>query len=195
MTNTISLIPTIIQDATTKQVLMLGYSNTASLAKTRATGHVWFYSRSKGRLWEKGETSKNYLNVVTIVEDCDSDALLIMAQPQGPTCHTGAISCFSNSGHQTQTPVVTLLNLEAVILERKRALPAGSYTAQLLQQGTKAICNKVTEEAIEVTQAARFEPKERLAEEASDLLYHLFVLLADRELSLNDIAKVLHSRQ
>lgn len=195
MTNTTSLIPTIIQDATTKQVLMLGYSNDESLAKTKATGRVWFYSRSKQRLWEKGEISKNYLNVIEIIEDCDKDTLLIMARPAGPTCHTGAVSCFANSGQQTQTPLAILLNLESVIQKRQQTLPAGSYTAKLLQEGTKAICNKVTEEAIEVTQAARFESKQRLAEEASDLLYHLFVLLVDRQLSLADISKVLQSRQ
>lgn len=198
MTNTISLIPTIIQDAITKQVLMLGYSNSKSLAKMRATGRVWFYSRSQERLWEKGETSKNYLKVVEIVEDCDRDAILITAQPEGPTCHTGAVSCFSTSGAQTYTSymsVTTVLNLESVIQDRKQTLPKGSYTVQLLRTGTKAICNKITEEAIEVTQAARFESKQRLAEEVSDLLYHLFVLLADRELSLADIVKVLHSRQ
>lgn len=188
MTDSLTLIPTIIQDATTKQVLMLGYSNDESLAKTKATGHVWFYSRSKQRLWEKGEASRNYLNMVEIFSDCDNDTLLITVTPEGPTCHTEAVSCFG------ATPSDVVARLEQTIEQRQQDMPEKSYTAQLLHDGTKAIGNKVTEEAIEVVQAARFEGQQRLAEESADLLYHLLVLLRDQHTSWCSVLDVLHQR-
>lgn len=191
MTNTTSLIPTIIQDAVTKQVLMLGYSNAESLAKTKATGHMWFYSRSKGRLWEKGETSKNYLNVVEILADCDNDTLLILARPAGPTCHTGAVACF---GQREVDRADSITALNQVIAERKQTLPAASYTTSLFQGGVKVIGNKVTEEAIEVVQAARFESPERLAEETADLLYHVLVLLREKNVDWDAVVQVLQRR-
>lgn len=198
MINIISLTPTIIQDATTLQVLMLGYSNAESLAKTKASGRVWFYSRSKGRLWEKGEVSTNYLNVVEIIEDCDRDAILITARPEGPTCHTGAVSCFghtSSGSADTKTGAGDIvIALSQVIAKRKQQLPAGSYTTILFQGGTKAIGNKVTEEAIEVVQAARFESPERLAEETADLLYHLLVLLCEKNVAWESVLQVLQQR-
>lgn len=183
-----NLIPTIIQDSATQRVLMLGYSTADSLAKTKATGQVWFYSRSKQRLWEKGESSQHYLNVVEIRTDCDSDALLITVRPDGPTCHTGEVSCFGT----TRGDVIG--ELEQVIQQRKQTKPAGSYTAQLLDCTTKSIGNKVTEESIEVVQAARFESKERLAEESADLVYHLLVLLADRGMDWSAVLKELDAR-
>ncbi|EKD76495.1 MAG: hypothetical protein ACD_43C00089G0001 [uncultured bacterium] len=193
MTETTSLIPTIIQDVNTKQVLMLGYSNAESLAKTKTTGHVWFYSRSKQRLWEKGETSKNYLNVIKIFEDCDNDTLLILARPAGPTCHTGAISCFVRSNvAAAEVDILTLLN--QVIADRQKKLPAESYTTELFQGGVKAIGNKITEEAIEVVQAARFESSERLAEETADLLYHVLVLLREKNVDWSAVLEVLQQR-
>jgi len=198
MINTTSLIPTIIQDAVTKQVLMLGYSTAESLAKTKTTGHVWFYSRSKGRLWEKGETSRNYLNVVEIYSDCDNDTLLILARPEGPTCHTGNVSCFENNTAenvvQATQPTAVLQELITVIAERKAAQPSNSYTTQLFQGGVKVIGNKVTEEAIEVVQAARFESPERLAEETADLLYHVLVLLREKNVDWEAVLQVLQRR-
>lgn len=178
------LIPAIIQNIDTKQVLMLGYMSDESLAKTKATGHVWFYSRSKKRLWEKGETSGNYLSVVNIKEDCDEDVLLIMVRPAGPTCHNGTTTCFSSE----------LEKLIVTIAQRQQTLPKGSYTARLLSEGTKAIGNKVTEEAIEVVQAARFEGKQRLAEETADLLYHVLILLADQRVTWSEVMAVLDAR-
>ena len=143
-----NLIPTIIQDVITGQVLMLGYSNAESLAKTKATGQVWLYSRSKERLWEKGETSGNHLNVVQIAEDCDQDALLITVTPAGPTCHTGQVSCF---GSTRQGFLYTLAEL---IVVRQQQLPADSYTTSLFQAGEGKIVAKVIEEAAEVVNAA-----------------------------------------
>ena len=178
-----NLIPTIIQNADTHQVLMLGYMSEESLAKTKATGHVWFYSRSKQRLWEKGEASGHYLYVSAIKQDCDQDALLITVSPDGPTCHTGQISCFD------------LTALANIIQERKQTQPDNSYTAELLRSGTKAIGNKITEEAIEVVQAARFESKDRLAEESADLLYHMLVLLADKAVLWKEVMAKLDARR
>lgn len=178
------LIPAIIQNIDTKQVLMLGYMSGESLAKTKATGQVWFYSRSRQRLWEKGETSGNFLNVVGIIEDCDQDALLITVRPDGPTCHTGTTTCFAG----------TLEKLITMIAERQNTLPQGSYTASLFNGGTKRIGHKVIEEAIEVVQAARFESKQRLTEESADLIYHLLVLLADQAVTWDSVLASLRSR-
>lgn len=183
-----NLIPTIIQDASTGQVLMLGYSNAESLAKTKATGRVWFYSRSKGRLWEKGETSGNYLKVVQIAEDCDQDTILITVQPVGPTCHTGQVSCF---GSTSQGVLYTLAEL---IMTRQQQLPANSYTTSLFQAGKGKIVAKVIEEAAEVVNAALNETPQRLTEEAADLIYHLLVLLTQQGVTLKEVTAELARR-
>lgn len=183
-----NLTPTIIQDSITKQVLMLGYSNEESLAKTKATGHVWFYSRSKERIWEKGETSGNYLNVVQVAEDCDQDALLITVTPAGPTCHTGQVSCFGSTGQEF------LYTLAELIMTRQQQLPAGSYTTSLFQAGTGKIVAKVVEEAAEVMNAALNETPQRLTEEAADLIYHLLVLLTQQGVTLKEVAAELERR-
>ncbi len=184
------LVPAIIQDADTNAVLMLGYMNQESLAKTEETGKVWFYSRSKKRLWMKGEVSKNILNVVDIKIDCDGDALLIKAKPSGPTCHTGSYSCFGE-----KEGVEMFSDLFAVIEDRKKNSPKGSYTASLFKGGVNAIAAKVEEESLEVIKAAKKETKKRLIEETVDLIYHTFVLLVQKKITLGDIGKEIRKRR
>jgi len=184
-----NLIPTIIQDSVTKQVLMLGYMTDESLAKTNSTGHVWFYSRSKQRLWEKGETSKNYLNVVQIFSDCDNDTFLITVQPEGPTCHTGSVSCFGD------TPTDQIAKTAAVIANRKMNAPASSYTKTLFAAGLDRIVTKVAEESGEVIKAAIKESDQRLVEETTDLLFHLQVLLTQRGLQWDAVQAEFQKRQ
>lgn len=184
-----NLIPTIIQDSVTKQVLMLGYMNDESLAKTKVTGHVWFYSRSKQRLWEKGESSKNYLNVVEIFTDCDNDSYLITAQPAGPTCHTGTTSCFG------ETVQDSIAKTAAVIAERKVSAPEGSYTKTLFDAGLDRIVNKVAEESGEVIKAATKESDQRLVEEITDVLFHIQVLLTQRGLKWEAVQIEFQKRQ
>lgn len=184
-----NLIPTIIQDASTGQVLMLGYSNEESLAKTKATGLVWFYSRSKQRLWQKGESSGHTLAVQMLSFDCDQDTILIQVQPNGPTCHTGQGSCF---GSNSQGWLYTLADL---IVTRQQQLPAGSYTTSLFQAGTGKIVAKVSEEAAEVVKAALTETPQRLTEEAADLIYHLLVLLTQQGVTLKEVVAELEQRR
>ena len=178
----------IIQDDHTGQVLMLGYLSPEALRLTRETGLVHFHSRSRNQLWKKGESSGNTLSVVSISEDCDGDAILIRAVPAGPTCHTGAVSCFGG-----EEMVGTLSRLEATILARREERPKGSYTVSLLDEGVEAIGRKVVEEAVEVLLAA-IGSKDRVAEEAADLLYHLVVLLAERGIGLRAVLDVLEER-
>ncbi len=185
-----ALLPAIIQNASTREVLMLGYMNAAALERTEETGKVWFYSRSKDRLWMKGETSGNVLDVVEIRFDCDLDAILILAQPAGPTCHTLQRSCFG----EKSLSVGFLGELMEVISRRKKELPEGSYTTQLFRDGLEQIVAKVAEESEEVVRAAREESDQRVAEEGGDLLYHLFVLLAQREIPLSRVIEVLEAR-
>lgn len=184
------LIPAIIQNANTRQVLMLGYMNEESLLKTRKTKKVWFYSRSKKRLWKKGEESGNELLVQEILPDCDQDALLIKVIPKGPTCHTGDVSCFSPE--KEQSPIEELFE---TIQERKNTMPKNSYTASLFREGLEKICAKVEEESEEVIRAAKSETKKRLIEESVDVMYHLFVLLAEKEVDLNEIEKEMKKRK
>jgi phosphoribosyl-ATP pyrophosphohydrolase/phosphoribosyl-AMP cyclohydrolase len=178
------LVPGIVQDAVTRRVLMVGYLNAESIARTRDTGLVTFWSRSRNELWQKGETSGHVLELVDMAVDCDGDALLISAVPRGPTCHTGAVSCFDDDLDQG---FAWLERLWSVIAARTADLPEGSYTAALLAGGVDAAGRKVTEEATEVLLAAKDHaaggPATRLAEEAADLLYHLLVLLAERGLA------------
>jgi phosphoribosyl-ATP pyrophosphohydrolase/phosphoribosyl-AMP cyclohydrolase len=190
-----TLTPTIVQDARSGRVLMLAYSNEESLELTRSTGLVHFWSRSRQQMWRKGETSGNVLNVVDISGDCDGDALLIRANPDGPTCHTGAESCFGVD----DPPVAALSVLAETIADRARTRPAGSYTTNLLDGGTDLVARKVLEEAGEVAFAAKDAAAgtgsaDRITEEAADLVYHLLVLLEERGLSLADVAAALERR-
>lgn len=184
------LVPAIIQDVTNGLVLMLGFMNEESLQKTIRTKKVWFYSRSKGRLWMKGESSKNILRVVSIVRDCDNDSLLIRVKPTGPTCHTGAISCFT-----TVQPANFLIELWNTIKVRQKELPQNSYTASLFKDGIDAIVQKVGEEATEVVIAGKNKSKQRLVEESCDLLYHLLVLLVSKGVDLHQIGDELYKRR
>ena len=184
------LIPAIVQDATSGQVLMLGYMDQEALAVTLDTGKVTFFSRSKGRIWTKGESSAHWLHLVDISTDCDSDALLVLARPDGPTCHRGTVSCFSPLEHKWNF----LRSLEVLIQSRRHANPETSYTAQLFARGTKRIAQKVGEEGVETALAATVKDKEELKNEAADLVYHLLVLLADADLELADVIDTLRAR-
>lgn len=183
------LLPAIVQDADSRQVLMLGYMSREALAKTVDTRQVTFFSRSKGRLWTKGESSGHVLSLVSIETDCDRDTLLVLARPQGPTCHLGTASCFPNA------PADTLGALQALIRTRHAERPAGSYTTKLFDAGIKRIAQKVGEEGLETALAAVAEDDAPLLGEAADLLYHLVVLLQARGLSLADALRVLESRR
>ncbi len=185
------LIPAIIQHADTGKVLMLGFMNKEALQQTIETQNVVFFSRSKNRLWKKGETSGNVLNVQSIGYDCDKDTVLILAHPQGATCHTGSESCFGD----LESPSIAFLpELERVIATRKLGDPNLSYTASLYQSGIKRIAQKVGEEGVEVALAATVKDYEELKNESADLLYHLLVLLNSSALSLKDVIDVLKSR-
>lgn len=192
------LIPAIIQDANTCKVLMLGFMNKEAYQKTRRVKRVTFYSRSKKRLWTKGETSGNYLEVIDIKPDCDRDAILIKAIPKGPTCHSGAYSCF---GEESGNNIIFFESLRALVEKRKHDMPLvpsageGSYTASLFRAGISKIGAKVTEEAEEVARAATSEGKARVIEEISDLLYHLTVLMAETKVDWWDIEQCLILRK
>ncbi|KUP01743.1 bifunctional phosphoribosyl-AMP cyclohydrolase/phosphoribosyl-ATP diphosphatase [Stenotrophomonas maltophilia] len=182
------LLPAVVQDADTLQVLMLGYVSAESLAATLAIGHMTFFSRSKQRLWTKGEQSGNVLAVQSIRVDCDADTLLVMARPAGPTCHTGAESCFD------QAPKDFLGGLGQLVAMREAQRPPGSYTTSLFEGGIRRIAQKVGEEGVETALAAVAQDDEALLGEASDLLYHLLVLLRARGLSLDDARAALEKR-
>lgn len=183
------LLPAIVQDADTHRVLMLGYMSREALQATLESGRITFHSRSRGRLWTKGETSGNALALVGIEADCDRDTLLVQARPLGPTCHLGRSSCFVHA------PGAVLAELDATVAERRRQPFHGSYTSKLFAQGTRAIAQKVGEEGVEVALAALVESDAALAGEAADLLYHLIVLLRARGLSLADAMRVLADRR
>ena len=186
-----NLLPAIVQDALSGKVLMQGYMDQEALAKTLETGKVTFFSRSKQRLWTKGETSGNTLDLVSVACDCDQDSLLVLANPNGPTCHTGVESCWFDGN----TPAFTFLaDLERVLAARKDADPKSSYTASLYNKGIKRIAQKVGEEGVETALAATVHDKEELKNEAADLLYHLTVLLQASDMSLNDALNVLRER-
>lgn len=187
----LELIPAIIQDQDSGKVLMLGYMNQEALAKTRETGLVTFFSRSKQRLWQKGETSGNTLQVLKILEDCDQDALLILVKPNGPTCHTGALSCF---GNENLTDAEFISALSGVIKARAQTKPENSYVAKLLDSGVKRIAQKIGEEGVEVALAAVVESDQALCGELADLLFHILVLLEAKGLSFNQMIAVLRSR-
>jgi phosphoribosyl-AMP cyclohydrolase / phosphoribosyl-ATP pyrophosphohydrolase len=188
--STDGLLPVVVQDAATGTVLMLGYFNAEALAETRRTGHVTFFSRSKQRLWTKGETSGHFLNVQDIRLDCDSDAFLVKALPQGPTCHTGEDTCWAEKNAHPSF----LHQLDTLVQERRLNPPPGSYTARLFEAGTAKIAQKVGEEAVETVIEALRDNRDRLLNESADLLYHLLVLLADRGVALADVEAVLKER-
>lgn len=185
------LIPVIVQDCDTSQVLMLGYMNREALGETLKTRLVTFYSRSKERLWQKGETSGNALQFVSCTPDCDQDCLLIRARPKGPTCHTGTQSCFGNE----ELAVETIGILTRTIAKRASSGDSNSYTRKLLDGGIEACGAKVFEEAEEVVRAAREEGEQRTVEEAADLLYHLLVLLKQQEIRFSAVAEELIRRR
>jgi phosphoribosyl-ATP pyrophosphohydrolase/phosphoribosyl-AMP cyclohydrolase len=185
------LLPAIIQDADTQQVLMLGYMNAAALEQTLATKRVTFFSRSKNRLWTKGETSGHFLDFVSVDADCDADALLIRARPNGPTCHRGTCSCFTEGG---ATGVGFLGELERTVVQRIAAGGDKSYTARLVAEGVKRVAQKVGEEGVETALAATAGDNAELASEAADLLFHLIVLLRAKGLTLGDALAVLEKR-
>lgn len=194
------LVPAIVQDAGTGQVLMLAYVNRASLARTLETGETWFWSRSRGELWHKGATSGNTQRVVDVRYDCDADTLLLLVVPAGPACHTGQSGCFyhrllaEDEVEDVLLPGGVLADLEAVIRERKANPRPGSYTAWLLEAGQSYILKKVGEEAVEVIVAAQSEGDARLVSELADLVYHALVLLAARGLSWADVEAELARR-
>ncbi|ALX94375.1 MULTISPECIES: bifunctional phosphoribosyl-AMP cyclohydrolase/phosphoribosyl-ATP diphosphatase HisIE [Serratia] len=185
-----NLMPAIVQHAVSGEVLMLGYMDQAALDVTEQTGKVTFFSRTKQRLWTKGESSGNFLNVVSITPDCDNDTLLILANPIGPTCHLGNDSCF----HPASSDWGFLYQLEQLLASRKTASPDSSYTAKLYASGTKRIAQKVGEEGVETALAATVNDREELTNEASDLIYHLLVLLQDQELDLSKVIGRLRER-
>lgn len=185
-----NLMPVIVQHAQSGEVLMLGYMNQEALAKTIESGKVTFFSRSKQRLWTKGESSGHFLNLVSITPDCDNDTLLILANPIGPTCHLGNSSCFADTHHDWHF----LYQLEQLLASRKNADPNSSYTAKLYASGTKRIAQKVGEEGVETALAATVHDREELTNEASDLVYHLLVLLQDQQLDLGAVIENLRQR-
>ena len=183
------LLPAIVQDASTLRVLMLGYMDRAALQATLESGGVTFFSRSRQKLWRKGEQSGNVLRLVSLETDCDQDTLLVMAEPAGPTCHLGTTSCFPKAPHDV------LSALDDRIAARERERPAGSYTTTLFASGVRRIAQKVGEEGVETALAGVVEDDAALLGEAADLLYHLLVLLRARGLSLADAKAVLKSRE
>ncbi|WP_419237356.1 bifunctional phosphoribosyl-AMP cyclohydrolase/phosphoribosyl-ATP diphosphatase HisIE [Photobacterium leiognathi subsp. mandapamensis] len=189
------LIPAIVQDNASGQVLMLGYMNEDALQKTLDTKQVTFWSRTKERLWTKGETSGNVLQLKSIQLDCDQDTLLVQVDPIGPTCHFNTTTCFDSDESGTQPPSLVFLHqLEQLLASRKGADPESSYTANLYARGTKRISQKVGEEGVEVALAATSGDKAELVCESADLIYHLLVLLQDQGLSLSDVTNKLQER-
>ena len=193
------LVPAIVQDATSKEVLTLAYMNEESYQKSLETRETWFYSRSRQELWHKGETSGNTQKIVDMRYDCDQDALLVLVVPAGPACHEGTYSCFSNSLLQEELEEKNnrfeILNvLEKIIAERETEMPEGSYTTYLFEKGVDKILKKVGEEASEVIIAAKNRDKEELKWEAADLLYHLQVLLVEQDLPFKEVLKTLEER-
>ena len=189
------LVPAVVQDARTREVLTLAYMNAESLARTIETGQTWFWSRSRNELWHKGETSGNTQDVVSLASDCDSDAIVVLVNPAGPACHTGARSCFDlqDIGHEDLNAL--LAQLYELIEQRERERPEGSYTTYLFEQGLDKILKKVGEESAETIIAAKNEDRKLFAGEVADLIYHLLVLLVARGVSLDDVRAELAQRR
>ncbi len=195
------LVPAIIQDSDTRQVLMLGFMNEEAYQKTQATGHVTFWSRTRNCLWTKGETSGHFLNLVDMKVDCDNDTLLVRVHPVGPTCHTGTDTCWGEDNkmpeeksQQGNSPLLFLSELQDFIDKRKQEMPEGSYTTSLFNKGINKIAQKVGEEALETVIEATNGTNDHLVYEVSDLLYHLIVLLTEKGLRIEDVAEELHRR-
>ena len=186
------LIPAVIQDNTTNVVLMLGFMNEEAVRKTEETGQVTFFSRTKNRLWTKGEESGNFLNVVSIAADCDNDTLLIKVNPIGPVCHTGDDTCWGEENEESD--IHFLEYLQDFIDQRKQEMPEGSYTTSLFQSGTRKIAQKVGEEAVETIIGAMADDDENFLYEGADLLYHLIVLLSHKGYRIEDLARELKKR-
>jgi phosphoribosyl-ATP pyrophosphohydrolase/phosphoribosyl-AMP cyclohydrolase len=186
------LVPAIIQDAVTQKVLMLGFMNEEAFQKTMETKHVTFWSRTRNTLWTKGETSGNFLNMVDIKTDCDNDTLLIQVHPDGPTCHTGTDTCWGEENEAN--PLLFLIELQDFIYRRKKEMPEGSYTTKLFKEGINKIAQKVGEEALETIIEATNGTNEHLVYEASDMLYHLLVMLTEKGLRIEDVAQELQKR-
>lgn len=186
------LVPAVVQDNQTQKVLMVGFMNADAIDKTLETGKVTFFSRTKNRLWTKGEESGNFLNVVSVLIDCDNDTLLVKANPVGPVCHTGADTCFEENN--SKGDIQFLSYLQDVIDQRKRDMPEGSYTTSLFTKGTRKITQKVGEEAVETIIGAMANDDENFLYESADLIYHLMVLLTHKGFRIEDIAAELKSR-
>jgi phosphoribosyl-ATP pyrophosphohydrolase/phosphoribosyl-AMP cyclohydrolase len=187
------LLPAVVQDARTRQVLMLGYMDRAALEKTLATKLITFYSRSRQELWTKGETSGNYLHLVDVKSDCDDDTLLVRALPDGPVCHLGTDTCWGEENRYD--PGTFLKELETLLRQRKTERPEGSYTVRLFDAGIRKIAQKVGEEAVETILEAENGGTKDFLNETADLLYHLLTLLVARDLSLDDVVRVLEERR
>lgn len=188
------LVPAIIQDAETKNVLMLGYMNQEAYDKTIQCGKVTFFSRTKNRLWTKGEESGNFLNVVSIKNDCDNDTLLIKVNPVGPVCHTGTDTCWGEENKNTENPLLFLSELQDFVEKRHEEMPEGSYTTSLFKDGINRMAQKVGEEALEAVIEAVNGTDERLVYEGSDMLYHLIVLLTSKGMRIEQMAEELQKR-
>ena len=186
------LVPAIVQDAKTKNVLMLGFMNQEAYEKTIETGKVTFWSRTRNTLWTKGETSGNYLNLVSIQNDCDNDTLLVKVNPIGPTCHTGTDTCWGENNEEN--PLLFLTELQDFIDKRHEEMSEGSYTTSLFRKGVNKMAQKLGEEALETVIEATNGTNEQLIYEASDMFYHLIVLLVSKGLRIEDIATELHKR-
>ncbi len=188
------LVPAIVQDAATGAVLMLGYMNRGALEETRKRGRAVFWSRSRQRLWEKGETSGHTLDLVDIAHDCDSDTLLVTVRPRGPACHNGTLTCFGDEPRAAATSIAFLARLEGIIAQRASDKPEASYTAKLLAKGTHKVAQKVGEEGVETALAGASESDDKLIEESADLVFHLLVLLKARGLCLSQVVDKLAAR-
>jgi phosphoribosyl-ATP pyrophosphohydrolase/phosphoribosyl-AMP cyclohydrolase len=185
------LVPAIIQDAETAKVLMLGFMNEEAYNKTKTDGRVTFFSRTKNRLWTKGEESGNFLDVKEMIEDCDNDTLLIKALPHGPVCHTGADTCFLE---QNSSDLIFLRQLQNLIAGRKKEMPENSYTTRLFTEGINKIAQKVGEEAVELIIESKDNNDKLFLNESADLLYHFLVLLTEKGFDISDVLKVLQER-
>lgn len=185
------LIPAIIQDEHTNKVLMLGFMNQEALELTRQEGRVTFFSRTKNRLWTKGEESGNFLHVIEILEDCDKDTLLIKVRPEGPVCHTGKDTCFEELNKDS---LAFIGSLQQLIHQRKRDMPQGSYTTSLFEKGINKMAQKVGEEAVELVIEALDHKDDLFLNEAADLIYHLLVLLSAKGYGINEVAEILEQR-
>jgi phosphoribosyl-ATP pyrophosphohydrolase/phosphoribosyl-AMP cyclohydrolase len=188
------LVPAIVQDADTGAVLMMAYMSKEALEQTLARGRAVFFSRSKQRLWEKGETTGHTLDVVDIALDCDNDTLLVTARPRGPACHNGTLTCFGDEPRSAATRIAFLAKLEGVIERRATEKPEASYTARLLEKGIARVAQKVGEEGVELALAGAAQGEDKVVEEAADLLFHMLVLLRARGVTLDQVVRQLEMR-